>query len=146
MLPNGCEAQQHDTRALPRECDTSSMRERMSIRKSLLVQALIATLALFALSGAGRPAATRAQAAPLVLVAGWNNFAYLGPVQPVLAGLSSLNKQYDALWNFDASSQSFRLFKPATPDTSDFTDLTQGAAYWIHMLQPATLVIGQVGV
>jgi hypothetical protein len=87
-----------------------------------------------------------AQTAPVVLLPGWNNFAYLGPPQPVTAGLAGIAGQFDALWHFDATTQSWQSFNPMAPESSDFGDLTEGAAYWIHMLQPGTLPIGQAGV
>ncbi len=94
---------------------------------------------------AGRQSIVRAQTAPVLLVAGWNNFGYLGPAQPVAAGLSALSGQYDAVWRFDPEAQKWRSFNPKIPDGSDLTDLSQGAAYWIHMLKPAVLPVGTAG-
>ncbi|MHB8574397.1 MAG: hypothetical protein ACYDCQ_03610 [Dehalococcoidia bacterium] len=108
-----------------------------------LAALLIAAAVLFA---GTRGVASEAQVGPITLLPGWNNFGYLGPAAPVLAGLSTLNNKFDALWQYDATAQQWRSFKPNAPETSDFTDLTQGAAYWIHMLQPATLLVGQPGV
>jgi len=88
----------------------------------------------------------RAQSAQVVLVPGWNNFAYVGPAQPVLAALASIDGNYDAIWTFDALSQSWKSFNPQSPDTSDFADFAQGTAYWIHMTAGATLTIGLAGV
>src|SRR5579885_1067074 len=95
---------------------------------------------------AGRWPAARAQTAQIVLVPGWNNIAYTGPAQPVLAALAPIQGMYDALWTFDAPSQTWKSFNPQSPDTSDFADFAQNTAYWIHMLSGATLNVGLVGV
>ncbi len=94
---------------------------------------------------APRPAAL-AQTAQIVLVPGWNNIAYVGPAQPVLAALAPIQGQYDAIWTFDAPSQTWKSFNPQSPDTSDFADFAQNTAYWIHMTSGATLNVGLVGV
>jgi len=86
-----------------------------------------------------------AETMPVPLVTGWNNFGYLGPAQPVLAALSGIPGQYDGLVQWDAATQRWRTFNPGAPETSDFTDLTQGGAYWIHMLQPVILPVGISG-
>src|SRR5581483_5494073 len=82
----------------------------------------------------------------IVLLAGWNNFAYSGPAEPIAAALAPIAGQYDVLWQFDAASQTWKGYNPQAPNAGTFTDMTQGAAYWIHMLQPATLPIGLAGV
>lgn len=102
--------------------------------------------AVIVLAG-GRGAALHAQtqSTPLLLAPGWNNFAYVGPAQPVLAALAPIAGQYDALWTFDATGQTWQSFNPRAPESSDFADFSQGTAYWIHMLQAAVLQIGTVG-
>jgi hypothetical protein len=102
-------------------------------------------LVLLALLSYGGVTRTRAQISPVLLVPGWNNFAYPGPAQPVLAALGGIAGQYDALWHFDAGTQAWKSFNPRTPETSDFVDFAQGNAYWIHMVQGAVLQVGQAG-
>jgi hypothetical protein len=112
----------------------------LSRRLAALLTVLLA--GLFVSLAAG----VKGQAAPVVLAPGWNNFGYAGPAEPVTAALAPIAGQYDALWQFDALSQRWHGFNPTAPETSDLTDMTQGAAYWIHMLQPAVLAIGSAGV
>src|SRR5579884_3518813 len=111
-------------------------------RAGIVLIALTAAL----LMGRQRNAQAAAQLAPVTLLQGWNNFAYLGPAEPVTAALAPIAGKYDALWQYDAANQVWRSFNPNAPDKSDFTDMDQGSAYWIHMLQAATLPIGQPGI
>jgi hypothetical protein len=117
---------------------------RLRLHRSSPVRVLMLAM-LMLLPAAGLHSGARAQTAPVLLVAGWNNFGYLGPAQPIAAGLSPLSGQFDAVWRFDAAVQQWRSFNPRSPDSSDLTDLSQGGAYWIHMLMSAVLPIGTSG-
>jgi hypothetical protein len=122
----------------------AARRPLRTVRPSALLGAVLLGLGLALSARSAAPIA--AQTAPIVLVAGWNNIGYTGPAEPVPAALAPIAGQYDALWRFDAPSQTWLGYNPKAPETSDFTDITQGAAYWIHMLQPAVLPVGLAGV
>lgn len=106
--------------------------------------AMLGCLAVLLLMG-GRSGHARAQTSQLQLYAGWNNIAWTGPAQPVTAALAAIAGQYDVIYRYDAPSQSWKTFSPRMPDGGDFSDLAQGAAYWIHMLNAATVTVGQAG-
>ena len=118
-------------------------RTPLLLRRSARAYLMLLVVLLLAVSNQARVAI--AQTMPVPLVTGWNNFGYLGPAQPVLAALSGIPGQYDGLVQWDAATQRWRTFNPGAPETSDFTDLTQGGAYWIHMLQPVILPVGISG-
>jgi hypothetical protein len=108
-------------------------------RRTIAVVGLIALAALCGRTGAlGQTPQTQT----LQLYAGWNNIAFLGPAQPVSTALAPIDGQYDAIYQFDAASQNWRTYNPANPSGSDFTDFAQGAAYWIHMQQSASVNVG----
>lgn len=104
--------------------------------------ALVGFIALATLCGRAGALGQMAQTQTLQLYQGWNNIAFLGPAQPVTTALAPIAGQYDAVYQFDAVSQNWRTFNPAAPDSSDFSDFAQGAAYWVHTRQSATLSIG----
>jgi hypothetical protein len=56
-----------------------------------------------------------------------------------LAGIAG---QYSRVWGFDSSTQTWKLYDPATPAISDLTVMTRGQGYWIKATQACTLVYG----
>jgi hypothetical protein len=66
--------------------------------------------------------------APVQLLSGWNNVAYVGPGAPG----SSLIEQ-NPVWTWDALNQRWLFRDPTRPGASDFQSLTQLQTYWIDL-------------
>ncbi len=110
--------------------------------------ALGAMLLFALLTVARRGPSVNAQSGPtetLQLYAGWNNIAFLGPAQPISTAFAAISGQFQVIYRFDATTQTWKSYNPAAPDSSDFTDFAQGAAYWVYMTNPASVTIGVAG-
>ena len=103
----------------------------------LPLTALLTLLAVALLDGGAHGQPTTAVQVPLV--AGWNNVPYFGPTGAVGQVLASLGDNYRVVWEFDPVVQSYRGHDRRLPEASDLKELTSLRAFWVYMLQPATL-------
>jgi hypothetical protein len=69
-----------------------------------------------------------AATAPVQLLPGWNNVAYLGPGMP---GSSVLEQT--PVWSWDGPTQKWLYRDPTKPGSSDFQALTTLRAYWVDI-------------
>jgi hypothetical protein len=115
---------------------------RRFVGRGRTIALAVMVLAIVALGRGGEAARAQPGQQVIQLYPGWNNIAFLGPTQPVETALASIAGAYDAIYRFDAASQSWLTYDPSGATASGFSDFSQGAAYWIHMLRPATLTVG----
>lgn len=72
----------------------------------------------------------------LALARAWNNVTWTGAETPVAEAITAISTSVEAVWAWDAASQSWRSFTPgALPILNTLTTLEPGQVFWIRLRQ-----------
>lgn len=73
---------------------------------------------------------------------GWNAFLYTGTSKAATDALESISGKYEELMHFDNTTRKWLSFAPGQPRSlNTFGGLLPFRTYWIHVTEPATLVM-----